>query len=175
MATPPDRLGYIGAPAPDFGMIQLKRILLIREVASLNMTPDNDLTRRDFVKTAGAVTAVAATIGAPAIQKVRAANDRVQYGIIGTGSRGNYLMKHLKDIDSGQCVLGGSGLLRLRGLGLGGLLGGCGGSVVGENDNGRAQERQAKHQSHQSLHFVRFSLKGLDEFSRPGSIIAAPT
>ncbi len=70
----------------------------------MNITPDNDLTRRDFVKAAGAVTAVAATVGAPAIQKVRAANDRVQYGIIGTGSRGNYLMKHLKDIDSGQCV-----------------------------------------------------------------------
>ena len=70
----------------------------------MNMTPDNDLTRRDFVKTAGAVTAVAATIGAPAIQKVRAANDRVQYGIIGTGSRGNYLMKDLKDIAAGQCV-----------------------------------------------------------------------
>ena len=70
----------------------------------MNTTPDNDLTRRDFVKTAGAVTAAAAVIGAPAIQKVRAANDRVQYGIIGTGSRGAYLMKHLKDIDSGQCV-----------------------------------------------------------------------
>jgi len=68
------------------------------------MTPDNDLTRRDFVKTAGAVTAAAATIGAPAIQKVRAANDRVQYGVIGTGSRGQYLMKHLRHIDTGQCM-----------------------------------------------------------------------
>jgi predicted dehydrogenase len=70
----------------------------------LNTTPDNDLTRRDFVKTAGAVTAVAATVGAPAIQRARAANDQVQYGIIGTGSRGNYLMKHLKDIESAKCV-----------------------------------------------------------------------
>ena len=70
----------------------------------MNTTPDNDLSRRDFVKTAGAVTAVAATFGAPAIQKVRAANGRVQYGIIGSGSRGTYLMKHLKDIDAGQCV-----------------------------------------------------------------------
>jgi predicted dehydrogenase len=70
----------------------------------LNTTPDNDLTRRDFVKTAGAVTAVAATVGAPAIQKVRAANDQVQYGIIGTGSRGAYLMKHLKDIETAKCI-----------------------------------------------------------------------
>ncbi len=68
------------------------------------MTQDNDLTRRDFVMAAGAVTAAAATAGAPAIQKVRAANDQVQYGIIGTGSRGTYLMKHLKDIETGRCI-----------------------------------------------------------------------
>ena len=46
------------------------------------MAQDNDVSRRDFVKTAGAVTAVAAALpavqGAPAIQKVRAANDQVQ-------------------------------------------------------------------------------------------------
>ena len=44
------------------------------------MANDKDVSRRDFVKTAGAVTAVAATVqGAPAIQKVRAANDQVQF------------------------------------------------------------------------------------------------
>lgn len=69
------------------------------------MPEEADLTRRDFVKTAGAVTAVAAAIeGAPAIQKVRAANDQVQYGMIGTGSRGTYLLKHLKEIQGGRCV-----------------------------------------------------------------------
>ncbi len=68
------------------------------------MTQENDVTRRDFVKTAGAVTAVAATIGAPAIRTVKAANDPVQFGMIGTGSRGNYLLKHLKKIGAGQCV-----------------------------------------------------------------------
>ena len=56
------------------------------------MAQDQDVSRRDFVKAAGAVTAVAAAIpavhGAPAVQKVRAANDQVQFGIIGTGSRG---------------------------------------------------------------------------------------
>ncbi len=72
------------------------------------MAQDQDVSRRDFVKAAGAVSAVAAAIpavhGAPAIQKVRAANDQVQFGIIGTGSRGSYLLKHLKGIDNGRCV-----------------------------------------------------------------------
>ncbi len=69
------------------------------------MAQDQDVSRRDFVKTAAAVTAVAAAVeGAPAIQKVRAANDQVQYGMIGTGSRGTYLLKHLKNIDAGRCV-----------------------------------------------------------------------
>jgi len=69
------------------------------------MAHDKDVTRRDFVKTAGVVTAAAAAVqGAPAIQKVRAANDQVQFGMIGTGSRGTYLLKHLKGIDGGRCV-----------------------------------------------------------------------
>jgi predicted dehydrogenase len=72
------------------------------------MAQDQDVSRRDFVKAAGAVSAVAAAIpavhGAPAVQKVRAANDQVQFGIIGTGSRGSYLLKHLKGIDNGRCV-----------------------------------------------------------------------
>src|SRR5438309_9708585 len=69
------------------------------------MAQDQDVSRRDFVKTAAVVTAAAAAIeGAPAIQKVRAANDQVQFGMIGTGSRGSYLLKHLKDIDNGRCV-----------------------------------------------------------------------
>src|SRR5215471_12560691 len=69
------------------------------------MAQKQDVSRRDFVKTAGAVTAAAAVVqGAPAIQKVRAANDQVQFGMIGTGSRGSYLLKHLKGIDNGRCV-----------------------------------------------------------------------
>ncbi len=58
--------------------------------------PDNDLTRRDLIKSAGA----AAVVAAPFIQTVKAANDQVQYGMIGTGSRGSYLLKHLKEIDT---------------------------------------------------------------------------
>lgn len=71
------------------------------------MSHEKDLTRRDVVKAAGAATVVAAARkleGAPTIQKVKAANNQVQYGMIGTGSRGSYLLKHLKSIDSGRCV-----------------------------------------------------------------------
>ncbi len=62
-------------------------------------------TRRQFVKAAGAVaTATAAALPAPAIQKVRAANNQVLFGVIGTGGRGSYLLRHLTSIDSGRCV-----------------------------------------------------------------------
>ena len=60
-------------------------------------------SRRDFVKTAGAVTA-AVSISAPAIQKVSAANNVVAYGVIGTGGRGSYLLKHMKSVDNGRCI-----------------------------------------------------------------------
>jgi len=65
------------------------------------MSQENDLTRRDVVKIAGAAGILAA---APGIQTVKAANNQVQYGLIGTGSRGSYLLKHLKSIDNGRCV-----------------------------------------------------------------------
>src|SRR4051794_40616449 len=69
------------------------------------MAQENNVTRRDVLKTAGAVTAAAAVIqGAPAIRTAKAAGDQVKFGMIGTGSRGSYLLKHLKDVDNGQCV-----------------------------------------------------------------------
>jgi predicted dehydrogenase len=69
------------------------------------MAQEQDLSRRDFVKTAGAVTtAAAAIVSAPAIRTARAANEPVRFGMIGTGSRGQYLLKHLKNIESGRCV-----------------------------------------------------------------------
>jgi predicted dehydrogenase len=71
------------------------------------MAHDTDVTRRDFVKAASAVSAVAAALpaaqSAPFIQTVHA-NDQVQYGFIGTGSRGNYLLKHLHETDAGRCI-----------------------------------------------------------------------
>ncbi|HYW42527.1 MAG TPA: Gfo/Idh/MocA family oxidoreductase [Bryobacteraceae bacterium] len=72
------------------------------------MAENTDISRRDLLKAAGAATAAAAVVGAvegaPGIQKVKAANDQVQYGLIGTGGRGTYLLKHLKNIDAGRCV-----------------------------------------------------------------------
>lgn len=71
------------------------------------MAEKRDLTRRDVVKAAGAATVAAAAVHAqraPFIQKVKAANNQVQYGFIGTGSRGQYLLKHLKTIEDGRCV-----------------------------------------------------------------------
>ncbi len=66
-----------------------------------------EISRRDAFKVAGTAGAIAAARplqGAPAIQKVRAASDQVQFGMIGTGSRGSYLLKHLKGIDTGRCI-----------------------------------------------------------------------
>ena len=72
------------------------------------MADNQDLTRRDAIKAAGAVTlagvAAAQFVGAPAIIKARAATNAVNFGIVGTGSRGAYLLKHLKGIDTGKCV-----------------------------------------------------------------------
>jgi predicted dehydrogenase len=70
------------------------------------MAKSSDLSRRDVLKTAGAVTAVAAASRAakPGIQTTRAASDQVAYGMIGTGSRGQYLLNHLTKIDNGRCV-----------------------------------------------------------------------
>jgi predicted dehydrogenase len=72
------------------------------------MATSREITRRDAIKTAGAVAAAGAAItkleGAPAILKARAATDPVKYGMVGTGSRGAYLLKHLKGVDTGACV-----------------------------------------------------------------------
>jgi predicted dehydrogenase len=58
------------------------------------------MTRRSASKVTGA----AAISAAPFIQKMRGANDQVQYAVIGTGSRGSYHITHLNGIDSGRCL-----------------------------------------------------------------------
>jgi ornithine cyclodeaminase/alanine dehydrogenase-like protein (mu-crystallin family) len=72
------------------------------------MSKEQDVSRRDFVKRAAAVSAVAAAAqkveGFPYINSVRAASEQVTFGMIGTGSRGTYLLKHLKNVDVGRCV-----------------------------------------------------------------------
>lgn len=63
-------------------------------------------TRRDVVKTAAAAGAAAATIlqvqKAPSV--VKAAGDQIQFGVVGIGGRGSYLLKHLNNVDNGRCV-----------------------------------------------------------------------
>lgn len=71
------------------------------------MPENSHPTRRDVVKAAGVVTAAAAIAelqGAPAILKVHAASDQMKYGVIGTGGRGGYLLKHLTKVDNGHCA-----------------------------------------------------------------------
>src|ERR1039457_3339817 len=87
------------APPGRFGTPCYNRVKYSPLRGCLPMAQENDVSRRDVLKAAGAVTA-----GAPFIQKVKAANEQVQYGMIGCGSRGTYLLKHLKKIDSGRCV-----------------------------------------------------------------------
>ena len=72
------------------------------------MSQQQDVSRRDFVKTAAAVPVAAAAVsrvaGFPNINSVRAANEQVAFGMVGTGSRGTYLLKHLKNVENGRCV-----------------------------------------------------------------------
>lgn len=69
------------------------------------MSEENDLSRRDVMKIGAATGIAAAALGsAPAILKARAPSDQIKFGMIGTGSRGTYLLDHLTKIDSGHCT-----------------------------------------------------------------------
>jgi predicted dehydrogenase len=65
-------------------------------------------SRRDLVKLGAAAGVAAAAINtavaAPGITRVHAAAEQIKYGLIGTGSRGTYLLGHLANIDEGHCV-----------------------------------------------------------------------
>lgn len=66
-----------------------------------------ELTRRDVVKLAGAGGAALAASklrAAPSVRTVKAANEIVNYAVIGTGGRGTYLLRHLNGIEGGRCV-----------------------------------------------------------------------
>lgn len=63
-------------------------------------TENKGVSRRGLVQMAGA--AGIAGLAAPAI--VKSAPDQLRFGFIGTGSRGDYLLKHLKSIDNGRCL-----------------------------------------------------------------------
>lgn len=71
----------------------------------LDMEREQDVTRRNFLKTA-AVAAAASTLPAVGVPAILASpsSDPVRYGFIGTGSRAMDLMKALTVIPAGKCV-----------------------------------------------------------------------
>jgi predicted dehydrogenase len=62
------------------------------------------VSRRDVIKLGAVAGGAAAVASAPAIRKVHAASDQVKFGLIGTGSRGAYLLDHLAKLDNGHCT-----------------------------------------------------------------------
>jgi predicted dehydrogenase len=70
------------------------------------MEKEQDVSRRDFLKTAAVVTAISAlpSLGSPAILASASPSDVVNYGFIGTGTEGCTLLKHLSTIPEGHCV-----------------------------------------------------------------------
>ncbi len=70
------------------------------------MAREPEHSRRDFVKAAGTVTAATAAtvLGAPAIARAQANGDQVRYGLIGTGARGCYLLRHMATLSNCRCV-----------------------------------------------------------------------
>ncbi len=70
------------------------------------MEKEQEVSRRDFLKTAAAVAAATALPagGAPAILANPSPNNVVNYGMIGTGTEGCTLLKFLATIPEGRCI-----------------------------------------------------------------------
>ncbi|HTG62489.1 MAG TPA: twin-arginine translocation signal domain-containing protein, partial [Terriglobia bacterium] len=74
------------------------------------MKDEPEVSRRDFLKTAAAVTGVAALprggapARAPAILSTPNPNEVVNYGMIGTGTEGCTLLRFLTTIPAGRCI-----------------------------------------------------------------------
>jgi predicted dehydrogenase len=68
------------------------------------MEKEQDVTRREFLKTAAVAAAVTALPGAPAILANPGPSDAVPYGIIGTGTEGCTLLRFLSTIPEGRCL-----------------------------------------------------------------------
>jgi predicted dehydrogenase len=71
------------------------------------MERDQDVTRREFLKTATTTVAAATTLtglGAPAILSAQNTGQAVRYGFIGPGSEGCHLLSFLATQPEGRCV-----------------------------------------------------------------------
>lgn len=64
----------------------------------------DDISRRDFLKTAASLAAASAGSGVGAPAPLASPNEAVGYGFIGTGSRGVELLSFLTTIPQGRCV-----------------------------------------------------------------------
>jgi predicted dehydrogenase len=70
------------------------------------MEKEEDVTRREFLKTAAALAAATTlpSAGAPAILSAQSLGDPVRYGVIGTGTEGCTLLRFLTTIPEGRCI-----------------------------------------------------------------------
>ncbi len=69
------------------------------------MEKEQDVTRRDFLKTAASLAAASVLTGPlPAVLSNPSPNEVVRYGFIGTGTQGCNLLKFLTTIPQGRCV-----------------------------------------------------------------------
>jgi predicted dehydrogenase len=71
------------------------------------MDKEQDVTRREFLKSAATVAVAASSLtglGAPAILSAQSAGNPVRYGFIGTGTEGCTLLKFLATIPEGRCI-----------------------------------------------------------------------
>ena len=70
------------------------------------MEKEQDVTRREFLKTAATVAAASSLtgLGAPGILTAQSAGNPVRYGFIGTGTEGCTLLKFLATIPEGRCI-----------------------------------------------------------------------
>jgi len=70
------------------------------------MEKEQDVTRRDFLKSAAAVAAVSALpgVGAPSLLATPSPNEVVNYGFIGIGSQGSLLLRNILTMPQGRCI-----------------------------------------------------------------------
>jgi predicted dehydrogenase len=69
------------------------------------MEKEQDVTRREFLKTAAVAAATALpSAGAPAILSAQSLSNAVRYGVIGTGTEGCTLLRFLTTIPEGRCI-----------------------------------------------------------------------
>src|SRR5207302_11511339 len=65
---------------------------------------NDEVTRRNFLRSAASAAALAALPGVAAIAENPGPNDAVRYGFIGRGTQGCTLLRFLTTIPAGRCI-----------------------------------------------------------------------